>query len=72
MEAARLGQLFTVRELLDGGTATVEDRDEVKSCVCVLEGGEWGRVFEIYSIAAILSHNHNGEVQLFYFYNSMI
>ena len=34
VEAARLGQLSTVRELLDGGAATVEDRDEVQ-CVCV-------------------------------------
>ena len=33
VEAARLGQLSTVRQLLNGGTATVEDQDEVK-CVC--------------------------------------
>ena len=33
VEAARLGQLSIVRTLLDSGTATVEDRDEV--CVCV-------------------------------------
>ena len=38
VEAARLGQLSTVRELLDGGIATVDDRDEVK-CVCVGGGG---------------------------------
>ena len=29
VEAARLGQLSKVRMLLDSGTATVEDRDEV-------------------------------------------
>ena len=34
VEAARLGQLSTVRMLLDGGTATVEDQDEVSVCVC--------------------------------------
>ena len=34
VEAARLGQLSTVRKLLDGGAATVDDQDEVK-CVCV-------------------------------------
>ena len=34
VEAARLGQLSTVRELLDGGAATVDDQDEVK-CMCV-------------------------------------
>ena len=42
MEAARLGQLSTVRQLLDGGTATVEDQDEVNCvcvCVCVSVGG---------------------------------
>ena len=33
VEAARCGQLSTVRMLLDSGTATVEDRDKV--CVCV-------------------------------------
>ena len=33
VEAARLGQLSTVRKLLDSGTATVEDRDEVSVCV---------------------------------------
>ena len=33
VEAARLGQLSTVRKLLDSGTATVEDRDEVRVCV---------------------------------------
>ena len=33
VEAARHGQLSTVRKLLDGGTATVDDQDEVK-CVC--------------------------------------
>ena len=33
VEAARLGQLSTVRQLLDGGAATVDDQDEVK-CVC--------------------------------------
>ena len=33
VEAARLGQLSTVRMLLDSGTATVEDRDEVSVCV---------------------------------------
>ena len=32
VEAARLGQLSTVRKLLDSGTATVEDRDEVSVC----------------------------------------
>ena len=32
VEAARLGQLSTVRKLLDGGAATVDDQDEVK-CV---------------------------------------
>ena len=36
VEAARLGQLSTVRMLLDSGTATVEDQDEVSVCVCVL------------------------------------
>ena len=35
VEAARLGQLSTVRTLLDYGTATVEDRDEVSVCVCI-------------------------------------
>lgn len=46
VEAARLGQLSTVRKLLDGGRATVDDRDEVKHvymhtcvCVCVLSIG---------------------------------
>ena len=35
VEAARLGQLSTVRRLLDSGTATLEDRDKVVSvCVC--------------------------------------
>ena len=33
VEAARLGQLSTVRMLLDSGTATVEDPDEVSVCV---------------------------------------
>ena len=33
VEAARLGQLSTVRMLLDSGTATVEDRDEVSVCM---------------------------------------
>ena len=32
VEAARLGQLSTVRKLLDSGTANVEDRDEVSVC----------------------------------------
>ena len=35
MEAARLGQLSAVRMLLDSGTATVEDRDNVSVCVRV-------------------------------------
>ena len=35
VEAARLGQLSTVRMLLDSGTATVEDQDEVSVCVYV-------------------------------------
>ena len=30
-----LGQLSTVRMLLDRGTATVEDRDEVSVCVLI-------------------------------------
>ena len=30
-----LGQLSTVRKLLDSGTATVEDCDKVSVCVCV-------------------------------------
>ena len=34
VEAARLGQLSTVRKLLDSGTATVEDQDKVVS-MCV-------------------------------------
>ena len=35
VEAARLGQLSTVRKLLDRRTATVEDQDNVVSvCVC--------------------------------------
>ena len=34
VEAGRLGQLSTVRMLLDSGTATVEDQDEVSVCVC--------------------------------------
>ena len=34
VEAARRGQLSTVRKLLDGGAATVDDQDEVK-CVYV-------------------------------------
>ena len=33
VEAARLGQLSTVRKLLDSGTATAEDRDKVSVCV---------------------------------------
>ena len=33
VEAARLGQLDTVRKLLNSGTSTVEDRDEVSVCV---------------------------------------
>ena len=35
MEAARFGQLSTVRKQLDSGTATVEDQDEVSVCVCI-------------------------------------
>ena len=35
VEAARLGQLSTMRMLLDTRTATVEDQDEVSVCVCV-------------------------------------
>ena len=35
IEAASLGQLSTVRMLLDSGTATVEDRDKVSVCVCI-------------------------------------
>ena len=35
VEAARLGQLSAVRKLLDGETATVDDRDEVCVYVCV-------------------------------------
>ena len=36
VEAARLGLLSTMRKLLDGGGATVDDQDEVKSaCVCL-------------------------------------
>ena len=36
VEAAKLGQLSTVRRLLNSGSATVEDRDEVVSvCVCI-------------------------------------
>ena len=34
VEAARHGQLSTVRKLLNRGAATVDDQDEVK-CVCV-------------------------------------
>ena len=34
VEAAKRGELSTVRQLLDGGAATVEDQDKVK-CVCV-------------------------------------
>ena len=34
VEAARLGQLSTVRKLLNEGAATVDDQDEVQ-CVCV-------------------------------------
>ena len=34
VEAARLGQLSTVRKLLDGRAATVDDQDEVK-CMCM-------------------------------------
>ena len=34
VEAAKRGQLSTVRLLLNEGAATVEDQDEVK-CVCV-------------------------------------
>ena len=33
VEAARLGQLSTVRMLLDSGTANADDRDEVSVCV---------------------------------------
>ena len=36
VEAARLGQLSAVRMLLDSGTATVEDRDEVSVCAYLL------------------------------------
>ena len=35
MEAARLGQLSTMRKLLDRGAATVEDWDKVSMCVCI-------------------------------------
>ena len=35
VEAARLGQLSTVRKVMDSGTATVEDRDKVSVCVCI-------------------------------------
>ena len=35
IEAASLGQLSTVKMLLDGGTSTVEDWDKVSVCVCV-------------------------------------
>ena len=42
VEAARLGQLSTVRKLLDSGTATVEDRDNVVSvCVCAYMWACW-------------------------------
>ena len=34
VEAARRGQLSTVRKLLNEGAATVKDQDEVK-CVCL-------------------------------------
>ena len=35
VEAAKVGQLSTMRKLLDGGAATVDDQDEVKCIVCV-------------------------------------
>ena len=35
MEAAKHNQLPTVRILLDGGTATVDDQDEVMHVLCL-------------------------------------
>ena len=36
VEAAKRGQLSTVRQLLDGGASILEDQDEVKYvCLCV-------------------------------------
>ena len=44
VEAARLGQLSTVRKLLDSGTATVEDEDEVSVCIhsCYFKAAIYG------------------------------
>ena len=48
VEAARLGQLSTVRKLLDSGTATVEDQDKTSLCV---------RIYLCYFNAAIYGTN---------------
>ena len=48
VEAARLGQLSTVRKLLDSGTATVEDQDKTSLCV---------RIYLCYFKAAIYGTN---------------
>ena len=44
VEAARLGQLSTVRKLLDSGTANVEDEDEVSVCIysCYFKAAIYG------------------------------
>ena len=64
MEAAKRGQLSTVRQLLDGGAATVEDQDEVKCvCVCVhacvgVTSSKWRVLTAV--CGPIMSHNcHN-------------
>ena len=36
VEAAKCGQLSTIRQLLDGGASTVEDQDEVKGVYVLL------------------------------------
>ena len=48
VEAARLGQLSTVRMLLDSGTATVEDRDEVSVCVCICDNDTHASIPTVY------------------------
>ena len=36
VEAAKRGELYAMRQLLDGGAATVEDQDEVKRVPALL------------------------------------
>ena len=54
VEAARLGQLSTVRQLLDGGAATVEDQDEVKGVCAFVD--MCGAMSSLHSYAYMCAH----------------